>query len=84
MDDHAQSYAWDYRYYRRLYGRFANRPYGRTETHRSFGRRIQNRSRKTHQRSIGDLRNTPGAKVWQRRRYEHIIRNDEELNRTRK
>ncbi|MGC8950794.1 MAG: transposase, partial [Chloroflexus sp.] len=28
-------------------------------------------------------RGTPGASVWQRNYYEHIIRNDESLNRIR-
>ncbi len=26
------------------------------------------------------IRNTPGTPVWQRNYYEHVIRNDEELN----
>jgi REP element-mobilizing transposase RayT len=33
---------------------------------------------------INELRNTPGAPVWQRNYYEHIIRNEESLNRIRK
>ena len=32
---------------------------------------------------INHLRNTPGVKIWQRNYYEHIIRNDDELNRIR-
>lgn len=32
---------------------------------------------------INALRNTPGAPVWQRNDYEHIIRNDEEWQRIR-
>ena len=32
---------------------------------------------------INGLRSTPGAKVWQRNYYEHIIRNEDELNRIR-
>jgi len=32
---------------------------------------------------INELRNTPGAKCWQRNYYEHIIRNENELNRIR-
>ena len=28
---------------------------------------------------INEIRNTPGAPVWQRNYYEHVIRNDEEL-----
>lgn len=34
-------------------------------------------------RRINEMRNTPGAKLWQRNYYEHIIRNDDELNRIR-
>ncbi len=32
---------------------------------------------------INEYRNTPGAPVWQRNYYEHIIRNEESLNRIR-
>jgi putative transposase len=32
---------------------------------------------------INDLRDTPGVPVWQRNYYEHIIRNEEDLNRAR-
>ncbi len=34
-------------------------------------------------RRINEIRNTLGAAVWQRNYYEHIIRNDIELNRIR-
>ena len=34
-------------------------------------------------RRINEIRNTPGTPVWQRNYYEHIIRNDGELNRIR-
>ncbi len=34
-------------------------------------------------RRINEIRNTPGVKLWQRGYYEHIIRNDDELNRIR-
>jgi REP element-mobilizing transposase RayT len=34
-------------------------------------------------RQINRMRNTPGAKLWQRNYYEHIIRNENELNRIR-
>ncbi|WP_448592212.1 transposase [Thermoflexus hugenholtzii] len=34
-------------------------------------------------RRINDLRDTPGAPVWQRNYYEHIIRNEEALARIR-
>jgi hypothetical protein len=32
---------------------------------------------------INEIRKTPGAKLWQRNYYEHIIRNENELNRIR-
>jgi putative transposase len=32
---------------------------------------------------INVLRNTPGAPVWQRNFFEHVVRNDESLNRIR-
>ena len=34
-------------------------------------------------RQINLIRNTPGHPVWQRNYYEHIIRNEEEMNRIR-
>ncbi|MEP9410249.1 MAG: transposase [Candidatus Brocadia sp.] len=34
-------------------------------------------------KQINQFRNTPGIPVWQRNYYEHIIRNDKELTRTR-
>ena len=34
-------------------------------------------------RRINELRDTPGAPVWQRGYYEHIIRNERQLNRVR-
>jgi len=33
---------------------------------------------------INQIRDTPGFSVWQRNYYEHIIRNENELNRIRK
>jgi REP element-mobilizing transposase RayT len=33
---------------------------------------------------INELRNSPGAKLWQRNYWEHIIRNERDLNRIRK
>lgn len=39
------------------------------------------KSRCTH--AINKIRNTPGHPVWQRNYYEHIIRNEEEMNRIR-
>ena len=32
---------------------------------------------------INQSRNTPGARVWQRNYYEHIIRNETEINQMR-
>jgi REP element-mobilizing transposase RayT len=32
---------------------------------------------------INEMRGMPGGKLWQRNYYEHIIRNDDELNRIR-
>ncbi len=32
---------------------------------------------------VNQIHNTPGAKLWQRNYYEHIIRNENELNRIR-
>ncbi|MDA8216790.1 MAG: hypothetical protein M0Z94_04150 [Dehalococcoidales bacterium] len=34
-------------------------------------------------KSINAARGTPGLRVWQRNYYEHVVRNDEELNRIR-
>jgi len=34
-------------------------------------------------RQINEMRNTPGAPVWQRNYYEHVIRGEEEWNRIR-
>ncbi|HPU78648.1 MAG TPA: transposase, partial [Thermosynergistes sp.] len=34
-------------------------------------------------KDINRIRQTPGATVWQRNYHEHIIRNDESLNRIR-
>ena len=33
--------------------------------------------------SINRIRNTPGQPVWQRNYYEHVVRNDNALNRIR-
>ncbi len=35
-------------------------------------------------RRINEIRNTPGVKLWQRNYYEHIVRNENELNEIRK
>jgi REP element-mobilizing transposase RayT len=34
-------------------------------------------------RRINEMRHTPGAPVWQRNYYEHVVRNDGELLRVR-
>ncbi|HEX8948776.1 MAG TPA: transposase [Dissulfurispiraceae bacterium] len=31
-------------------------------------------------KNINEIRNTPGVPVWQRNYYEHVIRNDDEMN----
>jgi REP element-mobilizing transposase RayT len=33
-------------------------------------------------RRINTLRNSPGATVWQRNYYEHVVRDEEEFHRT--
>jgi REP element-mobilizing transposase RayT len=35
-------------------------------------------------RRINDFRSTPGAKVWQRNYYEHVVRNSLQLHRVRR
>ena len=35
-------------------------------------------------RRINAMQNTPGKPIWQSRFYDHIIRNEKELNRIRK
>jgi len=35
-------------------------------------------------KQINDIRNSPGLPIWQRNYYEHIIRNEKELNEIRK
>jgi len=37
----------------------------------------------TATRMMNAMRNTPGAPLWQRNYYEHIIRDDDDMNRTR-
>ena len=32
---------------------------------------------------VNQIRNTPGYPVWQRNYYEHVIRNEDDLNRVR-
>ena len=34
-------------------------------------------------KQINQIRKTPGISLWQRNYYEHVIRNDDELNRIR-
>ena len=34
-------------------------------------------------RRINELRRTPGVSLWQRGYYEHVVRNDADLNRIR-
>ncbi len=48
----------------------------------SLGALIQN-FKSTSTRRINALRQTPGGRVWQRNYFEHIIRNERDLNRIR-
>ncbi|MCP4680976.1 MAG: transposase [Desulfobacterales bacterium] len=57
------------------YGRFANRPYNATGKHKPLGRLI-GAFKTVSTKQINKIRQTPGAKLWQRNYYEHIIRND--------
>ena len=45
----------------------------------SLGAIVQN-FKSTSSRRINTLRDTPGAKLWQRNYYERVVRNDRELN----
>jgi REP element-mobilizing transposase RayT len=54
-----------------------SRPYG-TKTY-SLGAMVQN-FKSVSSRRINQVRLTPGAPVWQRNYYEHIVRNEDELN----
>ena len=56
-----------------------NRPYGKRKP---IGRLVGAFETVSTKR-INHLRDTPGVKIWQRNYYEHIIRNDDELNRIR-
>lgn len=49
---------------------------------RSLGSFV-NAFKATTTRRINELRATPGAAVWQRNYYEHIVRSEDELNRIR-
>ncbi|MBN2425140.1 MAG: transposase [Calditrichaceae bacterium] len=64
-----------------------NMPQRQTE---QFGKSTQNSIptiiklfKSTTTKQINRLQNTPGLKIWQRNYYEHIIRNELELNRIR-
>ena len=45
----------------------------------SLGAIVQN-FKSTSSRRINTLRDTPGAKLWQRNYFERVVRNDRELN----
>ncbi len=51
-------------------------------THHSLGAFVQG-FKSAVTREINNLRHTPGTPVWQRNYYEHIIRDDRELDRIR-
>ena len=62
----------------------------RAPTKEQFGKPVSNSIptivrlfKSTATKQINEIRNTPGFPVWQRNYYEHIIRNEDELNRIR-
>lgn len=62
----------------------------RAPTFEQFGKPVSNSIptiirlfKSTTTKQINELRNTPGTKIWQRNYYEHIIRNENELNKIR-
>ena len=62
----------------------------RAPTFEKFGKPVSNSLptiirlfKSTTKKQINGLRNNPGESVWQRNYYEHIIRNDDELNQVR-
>jgi REP element-mobilizing transposase RayT len=62
----------------------------RAPTKEQFGKPVSNSIptiirlfKSTTTKQLNELRNTAGIPVWQRNYFEHIIRNDEELNRIR-
>ena len=54
-------------------------PTGNTQTYKPLSR-IIGAFKTVSTKKINIIRNTPGHKLWQRNYYEHIIRNEEELN----
>jgi len=55
-------------------------PYAPTSPSRNVGSMVRG-FKGAASRRINQLRNTPGAPVWQRNYYEHVIRDDEDYNR---
>jgi len=55
-------------------------PYAPTSPSRNVGSMVRGFKGATSRR-INQLRNTPGASVWQRNYYEHIIRDEADYNR---
>jgi len=55
-------------------------PYAPTSPSRNIGSMVRG-FKGAASRRINQLRNTPGAPVWQRNYYEHVIRNDADYNR---
>ena len=65
-------------------------PTNRNPKHESFGKPVSGSIpiiirgfKSTVTKQINEMRHTPGAPVWQRNYYEHVIRNENELNRIR-
>jgi hypothetical protein len=59
-------------------GGFQTRPYTRSRAARNYPR-----SENILARRINEMRHSPGAPVWQRNYYEHVVGNDGELLRIR-
>jgi len=55
-------------------------PYAPTSPSRNVGAMVRG-FKGAASRRINAIRNTPGAPVWQRNYYEHVIRNDDDYNR---
>ena len=55
-------------------------PYAPTSPSRNVGAMVRG-FKGAASRRINEIRNTPGALVWQRNYHEHVIRNDDDYNR---
>ena len=64
-------------------GRGGSRTAPTTDAKRKSVGRLIGAFKTVSTKRINEIRKTPGAKLWQRNYYEHIIRNDDDLNRIR-